>query len=164
MRSEQPPKYEEQIAAPLWLMAILTAAILALVVAMIAVAFDPDAGWQLLAWYYPLMAFAGVLLLAVTAAFRRLRIAVNDSGVRMSFGFIHKTLPAANIEGCEVQKYRWLTYGGWGIRFASGGRRAWSMPGVLDGVKITVKEDMRVRRYFVSSRSPELLSAAVANC
>jgi hypothetical protein len=35
------------------------------------------------------------------------------------------------------------------------------MPGVPEGVEITVAEGTRVRRYFVSSRSPELLAEAV---
>ena len=98
----------------------------------------------------------------VLLSFRRLRIQVGDTAVRFGFGVLRKSLPLEAIQGCEAKRYRWLTYGGWGIRFALGGRRAWSLPGVPAGVELTVAEGTRVRRYFVSSRSPELLAAAIA--
>jgi hypothetical protein len=142
-------------------MALLAASLAAMVFAVIAVALDDEADWRLFAWYFPLMAVAGVLLVGVLFSFRRLHIQVSDDAIRFRFGVFGKTLPLADVQGCEPQKYRWLTYGGWGIRFALGGRKAWSMPGVPEGVEITVAEGKRVRRYFVSSRSPELLAEAV---
>ena len=161
MEFRRPLRYEEEIDAPFWLMAVLGASILALLAAVVAVALDPEAGWQLFLWYYPLMTLVAVLLIAVVICFRRLRIEVSEEAVSIGFGIVRKTLPLSNIQNCETQKYRWLTYGGWGIRYATGGRRAWSMPGVPDGVEMTVKEGKQVRRYFASSRSPELLTAAV---
>jgi hypothetical protein len=161
MKYEQPLRYEENIPAPFWLIAILVTSLTALVAALITVGIASNADWRLVAWYYPLMFVAGGLLLAFTLSFRRLRIETSDSTVNISFGFLRKTLPLSKISSCEVQKYRWLTYGGWGIRVATGGRRAWSMPGVTGGVEFVVTEDTKERRYFVSSRSPELLTAAV---
>jgi len=158
---ERPPSYEEEIGAPFWLMALLAAALAAMVSAVIAVALDGEADWTLFAWYFPLMAVAGALLVAALLSFRLLHIQVSDDAVRFRFGAFGRSLPLRNVRGCEAQKYRWLTYGGWGIRFALGGRRAWSMPGVPEGVEFTVAEGKRVRRYFVSSRSPELLAEAV---
>lgn len=155
------PRYEEEIGAPFWLMALLAAGLAAMVFAVIAVAFDDEADWKLFVWYYPLMAVAGALMVGALLSFRRLHIQVGEDAVRFRFGVFGKSLPLADVQGCEAQKYRWLTYGGWGIRFALGGRRAWSMPGVPEGVEITVAEGKRVRRYFVSSRSPELLAGAV---
>jgi hypothetical protein len=160
MEFGQPLRYEEDIDAPLWLMAILATSLAVLLAASVTVALDPDAGWRLFIWYYPLIALIAGLLVAVIISFRRLRTEVSESAVLMSFGFVHKTLPLSNIQKCETRRYRWLTYGGWGIRYASGGRRAWSMLGVSDGVEMTVTEGRRVRSYFVSSRSPELLAAA----
>jgi hypothetical protein len=162
MEFGQPLRYEEDIAAPWWLMAILLASLIALIGSMVVVPLDPNAGWQIFVWYYPLMTVVGVLLIGVTIAFRRLHIEVGNSAARVSFGFIRKTFLLTSITSCQAQKYHWLTYGGWGIRYSTGGRRAWSMPGVPDGVEITLTEGRKVRRYFVSSRSPELLAAAVA--
>ncbi len=141
-------------------MAVLGASVLASLAAVIAVTLDPEAGWQLLVWCCPLMTLVAVLLIAVVVCFRRLSVKVSEEAVSMSFGFAHKTLPLSSIQNCETQKYRWLTYGGWGIRYATGGRRAWSMPGVAGGVEMTVTEGKQVRRHFASSRSPELLAAA----
>ena len=161
MRHTRPLRYEEETAAPFWLMTVLAAVMVALVFAAVAVALDDEAGWALFAWYYPLMLVVGVLLVGAFISFRRLRTTVSDETIEFRFGFLRKSLLLMDIQSCEVQKYRWLTYGGWGIRFATQGRRAWSMPGVPEGVQITASEGRRVRRYFVSSRFPELLAEAV---
>jgi hypothetical protein len=161
MEPAQPLRYEEEIEAPLWLPAVLAAGMAALVTAAVALGVGREAGWKLLAWYYPLMSVAGALLLASFVSFRRLRIEVGQTAVRFRFGLFRRSLPLVGVQACEVRRYRWLTYGGWGVRFATGGRRAWSMPGAAEGVEITVAEGTKVRRYFVSSRSPELLAEAV---
>jgi hypothetical protein len=154
-----PPRYEEEVDPPLWLVATLLASLVATVFAVAAPAFE-SAGWKLYAWYFPLMLFAAALLVISLLSFRRLRICVDDRAVRFNFGLLRKSLPLENIQASEAKGYRWLTYGGWGIRYARGGRRAWSMPGVPGGVEFTVAEGTKVRRYFVSSRYPELLAAA----
>lgn len=112
-------------------------------------------------WYFPLMLLAAALVALAFVSFRRMRIEVSDAVVRVSFGVLRRSLPLETIRGCEVKRYNWIVYGGWGVRFALGGRRAWSMPGVPGGVEFTVAEGTRVRRYFLSSRYPELLAAAV---
>ena len=129
--------------------------------AILGSAVDGEDTWSLRAIFYPMMALGAALFVFSFVSFRRLRIAVNDDEMRFAFGMLRKTLPLAAIQPVEAKRYRWLTYGGWGIRHALGGRRAWSMPGVPEGVEITVAEGTRVRRYFVSSRSPELLAEAV---
>jgi hypothetical protein len=161
VESGGPLRYEEEIGAPPWLMAVLAVGLIAMAVAMVTPAFDDEAGWSLYWWYYPSMLFAGALLVLALFSFRRLRIQVSDTAVQFRFGLLRKSLPLGKIQGCEPKRYNWLPYGGWGVRFTLGGRRAWSMPGVPRGVEFTVAEGTKVRRYFVSSRSPELLAEAV---
>jgi len=160
MKTIVPLRYQEEVPAPLWLQAAILIGVVALVAGVVGTATSGDGGWPFYV-YYPFMAFLAASLLFVFFSFRRLRIAVSDEELRFAFGILRKSLPLAAIQSCETKRYRWLTYGGWGIRYALGGRRAWSMPGVPGGVEVTVAEGTRVRRYFVSSRSPELLAEAV---
>ncbi|MCJ7492460.1 MAG: DUF3093 family protein [Dehalococcoidia bacterium] len=161
MKASSPLRYQEEVPAPLWLQAVILFGVAALVAGVAVSAATGQVGWQTYALYYPFMALVGALLVFVFFSFRYLRIAVSDEELRFAFGMLRRTLPLAAIQSVEAKKYRWLTYGGWGIRYALGGRRAWSLPGVPEGVEFTLAEGTRVRRYFVSSRSPELLAEAV---
>jgi hypothetical protein len=161
MKTSLPLRYQEELPAPLWLQAALLLTIAAPLAAILGSAVDGEDSWQLRAIFYPMMAIVAALLVFSFVSFLRLRIAVSDEEMQFAFGMLRKSLPLAAIQSCETTKYRWLTYGGWGIRYALGGRRAWSLPGVPEGVEVTVAEGTRVRRYFVSSRFPELLAEAV---
>jgi hypothetical protein len=161
MNVSLPLRYQEDVPAPLWLQAVILLGVAALATGVATSAASGQGGWQTYALYYPFMAILGALLVFVFFSFRCLRITVSDEEMRFAFGRLRKSLPLTAIRSCETKRYRWLTYGGWGIRYALGGRRAWSMPGVPEGVEVTVAEGWRVRRYFVSSRSPELLAEAV---
>ena len=156
-----PLRYEEEVPAPIWFEAVILVGVVALIVGVAASAAGGQAGWPTYALFYPFMALLGALLLFAFAAFRRLCIVVSDTELRLAFGILRKSVPLTAIQSCEAKDYRWLTYGGWGIRYALGGRRAWSLPGAPRGVEVTVAEGRRVRRYFVSSRSPELLAEAL---
>ena len=161
MKTTLPLRYQEEVPAPLWLQAALLLTSAAPLAAILGSAVDGEDAWQLRAVFYPFMAVVAALLVFSFVSFRRLRIAVSDEELQFAFGLLRKTLPLAAIQSVEATGYRWLTYGGWGIRYALGGRRAWSLPGVPEGVEVTLAEGTRVRRYFVSSRSPELLAEAV---
>jgi len=160
MKTSLPLRYQEEVSAPLWLQAVILIGVVALIAGVVGTAASGDGGWPIYL-YYPLMAFLTASLLFVFFSFRRLQVAVSDEELRFAFGILKKSFPLGSIQSVEAKRYRWLTYGGWGIRFALGGRRAWSMPGVPAGVEFTVAEGTRVRRYFVSSRSPALLAEAV---
>jgi Protein of unknown function (DUF3093) len=160
MKANIPLRYQEEVPAPFWLQTVILVGIGALIAAIVAAAAGDDTGWPLYV-YYPFMAFLAAALLLVLLSFRRLKIAVSDQDLHFAFGVFKKSFPLASIQRAEAKKYRWLTYGGWGIRYALGGRRAWSLPGTPEGVEITVSEGKRVRTYFVSSRSPALLAEAL---
>jgi len=95
--------------------------------------------------------------------FANVAVEVEDESVRLRFGGIEKRLPAATVRDVRVAIYNPLRYLGWGYRVGLGGGRAFSQLGVARGVEITVDDDGRTRRYFVSSRTPEALAGAVAS-
>jgi hypothetical protein len=154
-------RYEEEVPMPAWFQLILLAGLAGIAFAVIAPAFSGLDGAGTYAVYYLTMTVALALMVFAVVTFRHLTIAVSDDEVRFGFGVLRKSIPLERIQGCEPKRYKWLTYGGWGIRFALGGRRAWSVPGVAGGVELTVAEGKRVRRYFVSSRYPERLAEAL---
>lgn len=102
-----------------------------------------------------------VVLGAVAVVFARLRIEAGDDALRFRFGPFGPTLNAADIQSAEAAPYRWLAFGGWGIRFGrvSGHSvRAYSVPFLRSGVLV---EAAGGKRYYVSSRRPEALAAAI---
>jgi len=155
-------RYQEDVPMPAWLWAILIVGIGGIIVGIIGPLLDDTQGWAWYATYYPAMVVLLLALMVVAYSFRRLRITVTDERVEFGFGRFRKSLPLASIQSCEVRRYNWLPYGGWGIRFSTGGRRAYSMPGISGGVEITVEQGRKVRRYFVSSTQPERFASSLS--
>jgi hypothetical protein len=106
------------------------------------------------------MTVVATLLLLVAWWFAALRVIVNDGGVTARYGPFHTHLPRDAITTVEVERYPWLVYAGWGIRYGTRGRRAWSVPFMSAGVAMTTTAG---KRYHVSSRDPERLRSAVAD-
>jgi len=155
-------RFSESVPMPGWFWAILLVGIGGVIAGMIAPLLDGARSWAWYAAYYPSMLVALAVLVAAMGIFQRLRIAVTDERVEFGFGILRRSLPLASIQSCEVKRYNWLPYGGWGIRFSTGGRRAYSMPGVPRGVEITVAQGRKVRRYFVSSTQPERFASSLS--
>jgi len=155
------PEYEEELPMPAWFQAMLLIVLAAVVFAIVLPAFGSFSGGGAVAAYYVALTAALASMLFAIATFRRLKIVVSHEQIRFGFGVLQKSIPFERIKSFEAKRYNWLIYGGWGIRFSLGGRRAWSVPGVPEGVELTVEEGKRVRRYFVSSRYPERLVEAV---
>ena len=65
---------------------------------------------------FPLL-IVGVILVGVAVAFRQLRIVVDDTTLSVGFGPFRERLPLTRIVACAPTTYRWLEYGGWGIRY-----------------------------------------------
>jgi hypothetical protein len=126
-------------------MALLAVALAAMVSAVIAVTLDDEADWTLFVWYYPLMAVAGGLLVGALISFRRLHIQVDEDAVRFRFGVFGKS-PLANVRAASRRSTM--------ANVAAGNRFAWreglGMPGVPEGVEITVAEvsGATVLRFF----------------
>lgn len=86
-----------------------------------------------------------------------LQVSVEDGVVQARFGPFRKRLTASEVTGAADVPYRWLQYGGWGIR-GLGNRRAWSVPFLKTGVEFTMRDG---KRYFISSRTPRPFLEAV---
>jgi len=153
-------RYREIVAFPAWLQGLVVVAVAGMVAALIIPAITADGGWRFYAQYYPVMGLATLVTVTVMLNFRHLTIVVTDEEVRFRFGIFGTSFPLEAVRTCEVKRYQWLPYGGWGLRMASGGRMAYSVLGVPRGVEITAERKGKLRRYFVSSVQPEVLAAA----
>ena len=69
--------------------------------------------------------------------FMVLRNTVSTDGLEFRFGILARRFAWSQVLDAETRRYRWLDYGGWGIRWVPGGRRAWSLFGVPEGVVVT---------------------------
>lgn len=104
---------------------------------------------------------AGALLAGILRLFAVLHIRVQSEGLHARFGPWGLKLPAGQIDSARTEVYRWGSYYGWGIRWGlDEGRagRAMSVPFLRSGVIVETKEG---RRYYINSRRPDELAAAV---
>jgi hypothetical protein len=154
-------RYREVVLWPAWMQGLGVLALVGMLAALAIPATSGDEGWLFYAWYYPVMGLTTVVTLTVVVNFRYLTIEVTDERARFRFGIFGTSLPLEAVQSCEVRRYRWFRYGGWGLRMASGGRMAYSVLGVPRGVEITAETKGKLRRYFVSSGRPEALAAAL---
>ncbi len=95
--------------------------------------------------------------------FTNLSIRTSDSGIEVRYGMFGKNLRWGQISAVEVSDYRWKTYGGWGIRASTKGRRAWSQIGAKRGIIISATEGSADRSYFVSSNRAEELASLISS-
>jgi hypothetical protein len=152
-------EYRERVHAPRWLAVLVWVSLGLLVVVLVGVVRDPEmppaAAVPVIA---VLMVGAAVLLVAIRWLLV-LEISVRDGVVSFGYGPFGKQLSAGEIESIKIERYRWLIYGGWGIRFSTGRRRAYSVPFRPRGVGIRTRGG---KRYHVTSDRPEALLAAIA--
>jgi hypothetical protein len=150
--------YSEEVPASRWLRWLLYASVAAVAGGMILVWRDGNVTSIEQALALLVLVGTGAVMLAVSRWLLVLRIRVSDGAVEFRYGRFGRRIPAAEIEAVEVEPYRWVSYGGWGIRFSTGGRRAYSVPFMNTGVRIAVRDG---KRYYVSSAAPDRLAAAV---
>lgn len=151
-------KYQETVPSPRWLILIGWAAAIGFGVGGVVyllIGGPPMSERLALGLFFLVMA---VLWVGVSLIFDHLRIEVGEDTVHFGYGPLGKTIGAANLVGVGVEPYPWLVYGGWGIRFALGKRRAYSVPGCREGVSLQLSNGTR---YHVSSRNPQVLAEAV---
>ena len=148
-------RYRETIGAAWWFVALLACAALAPLTSLIV---EIRRG-QLL--QVGILLVVSALLVLLVLVFLRLRVDIDRATLGFHFGPFGRTLQAADIESVSVERYRWTTFGGWGWRFAwlEGTLvQAFSVPFVRTGVRIRTHAGTQ---YYVSSRAPERLSAAI---
>ena len=157
-----PPRYEESVRAPVWVYLVLAAPLGIMLGVMTGVAIVGAIGGGEAVAFYIVMSLAALLNVLLLVNFTSLTVAVTDTGVVFAFGLFRKRFAFDRIRSVEASDYRWTQYGGWGIRFSFGGKRAWSVPGVKRGVLLKVNERGLERSYFVSSGRPDELAKAVS--
>lgn len=143
--------YEEEQGFPDLITAMAAAAGVGMVIAL---ALLPLARWA-----RPMLASTASFLgtLAIVAP---MRTRVTSEGVRVTFGmlgWIPFRIAADQIRAVEPVTYRPLAeFGGLGIRFGRGGKRAYSARGDR-GVRIQTPS----REYLIGSQRPEALAHAL---
>ena len=105
-----------------------------------------------------ILALVAALMFCVTVNFDRLRIRVEGRRVSFRFGLVGKAVDSADIIGVEVERYRWIVFGGWGVRLSTKKRRAYSVPGYPSGVALRMGDGSR---WHISSADPEGLASAI---
>jgi len=157
--------YREVVLSARWLPVVMGGAALALLAAAAGVAAADDANGEDLVGAVA-MGLAAVLLAAVAWWFRHLVVTVErerrgGGRVRCGFGPFAQTIRAVEIAGAEATPYRWMRYGGWGLRWRlplHRGHRAWTVPFAPGGVLIHTAAGGTV---YVSSARPQDLAAAI---
>jgi len=118
----------------------------------------PAAGRLVLLLAPPMLGVAAVAALLGAA---RLTVEVRDDGVHVRFAPFQRRarrFPPDQIADVVARTYRPIRdYGGWGIRLALGGRRAYTVSGNA-GCELILVDG---RRIMIGSREPERLAGAV---
>lgn len=100
----------------------------------------------------------GVILLLVVAVFHALRVSVTAQGVTASFGgIITRRVSWTDIDRVEATPYRWLQFGGWGLRWDGKGGNCYSQPGVKDQLIVHLKSGKRF--HVTVKNAPAALDA-----
>lgn len=159
--------YTESVRVPGWMIGVLglvlgvTAGVMSGVAIRNVVGDDPIIEGSSAMIFYVSFALAVLVDVFVLFNFTNLALKTSSEGFEFRYGMFGKSFRWSQIESVESKDYRWITYGGWGIRLSTQGRRAWSQMGVKGGVLIKVGENGKDRSYFVSSRRPDELEAAI---
>ncbi|MEX0761829.1 MAG: DUF3093 family protein [Dehalococcoidia bacterium] len=156
-------RFDEQVRASPWGLVLMGSAIAAVAGSLAFVAVSGSMTGADAFIFYPVMIFTLLLLLFVTINFTALGITVTDNVLEFNLGLLRKRIDLADIESAEAAPYRAMQYGGWGWRFAMGGRRAWTLPFIKTGVAVTVMENGNQRHYYLSSLRPEQLASAITS-
>ena len=89
----------------------------------------------------------------------KLVVEVTDDRILVQYiPFVSRTIPFTQIKGYKARSYRPIReYGGWGIRWAPGNRRAYSVKG-NKGVELELHSGQRI---MIGSQKPEELVQAI---
>jgi len=111
---------------------------------------------NLTVWIIFLIAGVGLPLLFFVM---KLVVTVSRRSIYIRFiPFLRKEIPLSDVKACKVRTYRpIMEFGGWGIRWASGNRWAYTMSGSA-GVQL---ELLSGKRILIGSRRPDELLTAV---
>ncbi len=118
--------------------------------------------WMLTAgrWGGLIALLTGTFLAMLFLIFWRLQIRVDASGLRAWFGPFGPRLTHADVVRATPLRYPLGVYLGWGIRFGTRRRRAYSVPFRSRGVELELRDG---RRIYLSSRRPNELAEALGS-
>jgi hypothetical protein len=104
-----------------------------------------------------------LMCLGVWLLFSHVRCTVTKEQVHVQFGLFGPKIAISDIVSAAVEKYDWKKYGGWGIRLATDGTYAYSVPGGKGiGVRITYRDGKgKERKVFISADNAEELVTAI---
>lgn len=153
--------FREYVQAPAWLKLLIlgSMAVVGFLIGLEATRNSLDGNERVL--FYVFMVLALIVQGVVAMNFLVLTVGVTSDSVEFSYGLFRRRLHWPQVTGYSVQRYDWKRYGGWGLRFGLHGRRAWSVPGVAEGLSFQVDENDKRREYFVSSHKPEEFARTV---
>jgi hypothetical protein len=100
------------------------------------------------------------LMVTTVVIFRELRIAIDETTLTVGFGPLVDRVPLTRIAACGPTTYRWVEYGGWGIRYnlRHPSRRAKLYNVMGDGGQaVELLLDGGRRRLLFSSRDPNTI-------
>jgi hypothetical protein len=150
-----PVSYQENTGWPAWV-SLLT--LLSLGAAGAGVWSDPEVTRPTALL---LTALFALLLAAFWVLLGRLRVEVTRTALVIGFGhvpLIQKRVPLADIAGVESVEYKPIReFGGWGIRFGRGGKRAWTIRGNR-AVRLQLRDG---KLLYVGSDRPERLAERI---
>ena len=118
------PTYVETVTAYPWVMVFLRVAVVGSLVTSGVILADGDASLAARLTGGLVAGAVGLLLLIGSIVFTRLNITVTSDELRFYFGPFGRTIRASDIAQVAVETYPWLAFTGWGIRIATGRRRA----------------------------------------
>ncbi len=152
-------EYEELVRAPGWVIGIVLTIAVFTGIALFGILRDPTLSAVERTVSALSVALAGVAVGVVGLVFSTLSVHADPRGVAFGFGPFRSTVLPSEIASAEAGRYRWLRFGGWGLRWSWNFRdRAYSVPFVGSGVEIHLRNG---RSFFISSRHPDSLARAI---
>lgn len=102
--------------------------------------------------------FAYGLTLVALRAFQVVRVRVEGTDLRVGFGLFSKRIPLHEIDQVAPVQYRWVQWGGWGIRMRRGAV-LYNVPGDQGrAVELTLRNGKRV---LFSAEDPDAVCTAI---
>ena len=116
---------------------------------------NPGPDWMI--WLFWLLIGIGLPLLFL---YMKLIVEVGDDGVHIRYvPFISRLIPFEEIQGHEARSYKPIReYGGWGIRWWGGQRRAYNVSGD-QGVELKLRSGDRI---MIGSQRADALAEAIS--
>ena len=155
------PMYDERIRSPRWLVLAVLIGVVAVAAVVAAGLLRGDtAGVGLVLGIGAALA-GGALMIWVISTFTDLHVQIVDQALRVRFGPFGPTLAGSTILEARPEPYRWVRFGGWGLRGALPNPlrdRAYSVPFVGECVVVST---ISGTNYHISSQHPEELAAAI---